>query len=469
MDELLEAIGPTHGPEVLLQAFYTHFNRFKTAVADIVSTPTDAVVIARLGDDLDEFAAILNENTQLFPPDELHTIQTSIGEMQLDIRLSYQDSVDASHHGHPDPVHIEYPDGPGRPRIHIDEDFLCFAYAHRTTAGISRFLGVSRTTVRNALLGYGIVTPQDNPFTTPVIPPTDSISVNPTDDDELLEPDLSMQEELPSEIAMLAYPVSYTGPISDLTDDELDNLILRLRTHFRRAGIRMLHGMLRRLNHPSAVFLNAFASADANIMYWAQIHYGIMMGSMASLIRWGIVIHGFIDGYSRLITGLRASDNNRAETVLDLFLDAATVYGVPSRVRGDHGTENLYVAAWMEDYRGVLRGSYIWGRSVHNIRIERLWVDVTAQVGATWHERFTILEIRYGLDINNTAHIWLLHFLFLATINSELAFFAESWNEHDIQIRRGPSRSPVSMFVFDMYVNGVRGDAFTRRGGEYGN
>jgi transposase InsO family protein len=80
------------------------------------------------------------------------------------------------------------------------------------------------------------------------------------------------------------------------------------------------------------------------------------------LIRWGIVIHGFIDGYSRLITGLRASDNNRASTVLDIFLTAAAVYGVPSRLRGDHGTENLMVAAWIEDFRGMLRGSYIWGR-----------------------------------------------------------------------------------------------------------
>jgi transposase InsO family protein len=80
------------------------------------------------------------------------------------------------------------------------------------------------------------------------------------------------------------------------------------------------------------------------------------------LIRWGIVIHGFIDGYSRLITGLRASNNNRAQTVLDLFLSAATTYGVPSRVRGDHGTENLLVAAWMHEHYGERMGAYIWGR-----------------------------------------------------------------------------------------------------------
>ena len=82
------------------------------------------------------------------------------------------------------------------------------------------------------------------------------------------------------------------------------------------------------------------------------------------LICWGIVIHGFIDGYSRLITALQASNNNRGQTVLSLFLLAAQLFGVPSRIRGDHGVENILLAAWMEANRGERRGSYIWGRWV---------------------------------------------------------------------------------------------------------
>jgi hypothetical protein len=97
-------------------------------------------------------------------------------------------------------------------------------------------------------------------------------------------------------------------------------------------------------------------------------------------------------------------------------------------------------------------------RSVHNIRIERLWVDVTAQLGASWAEVFTALELHHGLNINNTHHIWLLHFLFLPMINQQLSFFAESWNQHRMQIRGGPNRSPADMFGFDMFVHGIRGD-----------
>lgn len=92
------------------------------------------------------------------------------------------------------------------------------------------------------------------------------------------------------------------------------------------------------------------------------------------------------------------------------------------------------------------------------MRIERLWVDVTAQVGATWANHFTTLELNHGLDINNVYHIWLLHYIFLPDLNSTLSFFAGSWNSHKIQIHGGPNRSPIDMFGFDMMVHGVRGD-----------
>lgn len=45
------------------------------------------------------------------------------------------------------------------------------------------------------------------------------------------------------------YITSYTAPQSDINDSELDDMVLRLRRHFRRAGISMLDGMLHRLGY----------------------------------------------------------------------------------------------------------------------------------------------------------------------------------------------------------------------------
>ena len=96
------------------------------------------------------------------------------------------------------------------------------------------------------------------------------------------------------------------------------------------------------------------------------------------LIRWKLVIHGGIDGYSRLITFLRVSGNNRAETVLSAFLKAVDEFGQPSRVRTDKGGENVLVAHYLQ--RGMNRGNIITGRSTHNQRIERFWRDLLYQL-----------------------------------------------------------------------------------------
>ncbi|KAJ8375321.1 hypothetical protein SKAU_G00059010 [Synaphobranchus kaupii] len=72
------------------------------------------------------------------------------------------------------------------------------------------------------------------------------------------------------------------------------------------------------------------------------------------LIRWRIVIHGCIDGYSRKIMYLLGSTNNRASTVLENFLGVVQQFGLPSCVRSDKGGENVGVAKFMMEH--PLRG-----------------------------------------------------------------------------------------------------------------
>ncbi|KAJ7893142.1 hypothetical protein B0H14DRAFT_3105081 [Mycena olivaceomarginata] len=114
----------------------------------------------------------------------------------------------------------------------------------------------------------------------------------------------------------------------------------------------------------------------------------------------------------------------------------------------------------MEDARGAGRGSYIWGRSVHNTRIERLWYDVTHGFGQKWKKFFTDLEVHHGLNPQVPAHIWLLHHLFLHHINADVQDWAQAWNSHHLSIRGERNRSPQpdDEHVEDPYTYGIDWD-----------
>lgn len=125
-----------------------------------------------------------------------------------------------------------------------------------------------------------------------------------------------------------------------------------------------------------------------------------------SLITWKFVIHGVIDGFSRLITMLHCLTNHFSETVLALFEETIASFGTPSRVRTDFGGENVLVWRAMEDMRGLNRGSDLRGTSQQNQRIERLWRDVYRSVCCTYYYLFHTMESNGILDRNNGTYIF---------------------------------------------------------------
>lgn len=95
----------------------------------------------------------------------------------------------------------------------------------------------------------------------------------------------------------------------------------------------------------------------------------------------GIAIHGAIDGYSRKILWLEASNtNNNPRVVARYFINyIRKLKRVPRFVRSDHGSENNIIkdiqTFLRKDHTDVMHGekSFQYGPSTSNQRIEMLW------------------------------------------------------------------------------------------------
>lgn len=183
------------------------------------------------------------------------------------------------------------------------------------------------------------------------------------------------------------YNLYHLCEFSNLSDAEIDGLLEDyMNRHGRTTGQVLILGYLRsRVIHvPRRRVRESITRVDpANAaLRWGAAVYRrryqvpwanslLHLDGHHSLIRWSMVIHGCIDGFSRRIIYIYCSSNNLASTVLNLFLDAIEKDGGiwPSRIRVDHGVENVLVCEAMVETRGEGRASFIAGPSTHNQRI----------------------------------------------------------------------------------------------------
>ena len=165
-----------------------------------------------------------------------------------------------------------------------------------------------------------------------------------------------------------------------LMSGHLRSLGLRVQRDQIRASIARVDPENSRICWAVVVSRRAYSVPGPNSLWHTDGHH--------SLVSWRFVIHGGIDGFSRLIVFLKCSTNNRSETVRDEFLTATQNYEWPSQVRTGYGGQNVLVWALMEEVRGPNRGSYIVGSSTQNQRIERLWRDVFCAVTHMFYYTF---------------------------------------------------------------------------------
>ena len=304
----------------------------------------------------------------------------------------------------------------GRPRLEVMKDQLEYLRSkHFRWASIAKLLGISERTLRRRREEFGL---EEDGFT------------------EISEVNLTSVVQT---VKSVTPNIGQSRMLGALRSRGLHVQRWRVREIMRKVDPI---GTMLRWN--GVVYRRKYSVPGPNALWHIDGHH--------KLIHWRLVVHACIDGYSRLIIYLHCANNNLASTVLDLFKGGVGQYGLPSRTRSDHGLENVKVARFMVEERGVGRGSMLTGKSVHNVRVERLHRDVYVGVLSHFASIFDGLERGGLLNPASEVHLYAFHFVFIPRINRALKEFINQWNCHPVSTER--SFSPEQLFISGRFANG---------------
>lgn len=249
---------------------------------------------------------------------------------------------------------------------------------------------------------------------------------------------------------------------SPISESDLDNTLKDIKVSHPSSGEVMMQGHLlhRGIKVPRAKLRSAIHRVDhintisrrtsviRRRVYSTPCPHAVWhVDGNHKMIKWRMIIHAGVDGFSRLITFIRCANNNLASTMLEAFLQGVSVYGLPKAVRSDHGGENVDVWRHMLSIHQV-PSCVVTGNSVHNERIERMWRDVTRNISSSFIATFFELEAEQVLNPDNEVDIFCLHVVFLPRINKNLAEFQGSWNNHSLSTEG--NMSPLQLCVLGL-------------------